>query len=103
MTETKGQPPIKKFRSYPMEVAIWKFADRDTGYPRYSMKLTKQTTDKDTTQYVERSFLNPTDAAVASNLLSQAFAYTISLPSEKLSPASQPETEGKDPFSNEGV
>lgn len=76
--------PIYKLKSYPLEVAIWKFVDQETRYPRYSIKLTKRIKDKETGDYVFKPYFNPQETASASVLLAQAASYVASLSDEKL-------------------
>lgn len=64
--------PIKKFKLYPVEVAIWRFVDDDTGRVSFSTKVEKNIKDKETGDYKVKPFLYPEEVSVASTLLAQA-------------------------------
>jgi hypothetical protein len=67
--------PVKKFRLYPIEVAIWRFEDEETGHPRFSIQVNKSVKDKDTNKYIKKDFLYPNELASVSVLSAQALGW----------------------------
>ena len=94
--------PIKKFKLYPVEVAIWRFVDDDTGRVSFSTKVEKNIKDKETGDYKVKPFLYPDEVSVAATLLIMAAGWIAQqdkkLPRDLITEA-QAETEEKEkPF-----
>lgn len=72
---SKGNPPIKKFKLRRVEVAVWAKEDKDDGFVRYSLTISKSYKDKTTGEWVNSTFLFPEEAAVAAALIPQALGW----------------------------
>lgn len=90
MTEEK-KGPVKKFKNYPIEVAVWKFLDKESGYPRYSATTQKVIKDKDTGKYKTIPWLNAAEAALTAALLYAAVDWMSDQQPEKTEEKSETE------------